>query len=173
MTPPPPPAADAEDEWVRCARPHCPNGERFARAEERGWLTAHMGTWLCPGCQPAATDTPPPLSGEHHAAIRARADVPTLLDELDRLRAELEHERKRVAYWQECRDNYAAENRRLIGEKKQLRADLAEARMWARHGYEIGQRHCGWTDHGVAPGWLTEGWPLHFPNCGKHTKEIE
>lgn len=38
----------------------------------------------------------------------------------------------------------------------------AEARTWARHGYEIGQRSCLWADHGVAPAWLTEGWPLHF-----------
>lgn len=47
------------------------------------------------------------------------------------------------------------------------RALLDEARNWARHGYEIGQRHCGWTDHGVAPSWLTEGWPPHFDSC-KH-----
>ncbi|WP_050507767.1 MULTISPECIES: hypothetical protein [Streptomyces] len=46
-----------------------------------------------------------------------------------------------------------------------LRAERDEARMWARHGYEIGQRHCGWTDHGVAPAWLTEGWPTRFEDC--------
>ncbi|MFF4600585.1 hypothetical protein [Amycolatopsis sp. NPDC001370] len=34
---------------------------------------------------------------------------------------------------------------------------LQEARSWARHGYEIGQRSCTWSDHGVAPEWLT-GW---------------
>lgn len=45
---------------------------------------------------------------------------------------------------------------------------LAEARSWARHGYEIGQRHCGWSDHGVAPEWLTEGWPPHIESC-EHT----
>lgn len=43
--------------------------------------------------------------------------------------------------------------------------ELAEARMWARHGYEIGQRHCGWSDHGVAPAWLTEGWTRSFDSC--------
>ncbi|MFL5911237.1 MAG: DUF6085 family protein [Gaiellaceae bacterium] len=42
---------------------------------------------------------------------------------------------------------------------------LTEARFWARHGYEIGQRHCGWTDHGVAPAWLTGGWPTHIDAC--------
>lgn len=42
---------------------------------------------------------------------------------------------------------------------------LQEARSWARHGYEIGQIHCGWSDYGVAPEWLTEGWPRHFRSC--------
>lgn len=42
---------------------------------------------------------------------------------------------------------------------------LVEARAWARHGYEIGQRHCGWNDYGVAPVWLTENWPTHFQAC--------
>jgi hypothetical protein len=46
-----------------------------------------------------------------------------------------------------------------------LREQLDEARQWARHGYEIGQRHCSWTDYGVAPAWLTEGWPHHFDSC--------
>ncbi|MDX3183546.1 hypothetical protein PV334_20070 [Streptomyces sp. ME02-7008A-1] len=41
---------------------------------------------------------------------------------------------------------------------------LDEARMWARHGYELGQRSCTWSDHGVAPAWLTEGWPTHLPS---------
>lgn len=47
-------------------------------------------------------------------------------------------------------------------EVKLLREQLAEARSWARHGYEIGQRSALWSDHGVAPAWLTEGWPAHF-----------
>lgn len=42
---------------------------------------------------------------------------------------------------------------------------LEEARQWARHGYEIGQKHCSWTDYGVAPAWLTEGWPPHIESC--------
>lgn len=50
------------------------------------------------------------------------------------------------------------------------REDLDEARMWARHGYEIGQRHCGWSDHGVAPAWLTDGWPNSFDSC-EHLKQ--
>jgi hypothetical protein len=43
--------------------------------------------------------------------------------------------------------------------------DLEEARSWARHGYEIGQKHCSWSDYGVAPAWLTEGWPPHIGSC--------
>jgi len=46
-----------------------------------------------------------------------------------------------------------------------------EARQWARHGYEIGQKHCGWSDHGVAPAWLTEGWPPHIDSC-EHLKQM-
>jgi hypothetical protein len=59
-------------------------------------------------------------------------------------------------------DAYGAQLRRQLAE---AREQLAEARIWARHGYEIGQRHYGWTDHGVAPEWLTEGWPAHVPGC--------
>lgn len=51
-----------------------------------------------------------------------------------------------------------------------VRQDRDEARSWARHGYEIGQRHCGWTDHGIAPEWLTEGWPNSFDSC-EHLKQ--
>lgn len=46
--------------------------------------------------------------------------------------------------------------------RTQLKVELVEARSWARHGYEIGQRSLRWSDHGVAPKWLTEGWPTHF-----------
>lgn len=62
--------------------------------------------------------------------------------ELARLRAE-------VARMQEAGDHHlrAAERER------------DEARMWARHGYEIGQRSCTWSDYGVAPAWLTEELP--------------
>lgn len=45
----------------------------------------------------------------------------------------------------------------LAEQNENLRDLLDEARSWARHGYEIGQRSCTWTDHGVAPKWLTEG----------------
>jgi hypothetical protein len=52
-----------------------------------------------------------------------------------------------------------------------LYEQLNEARQWARHGYEIGQRHCGWSDHGVAPAWLTEGWPPHIDSC-EHLQQM-
>lgn len=53
---------------------------------------------------------------------------------------------------------------------ERLSGELAEARTWARHGYEIGQKHCSWSDHGVAPAWLTEGWPRSFDSC-EHLKQ--
>lgn len=37
-------------------------------------------------------------------------------------------------------------------------SELEEARSWARHGYEIAQRSGTWSDTGVAPAWLTDGW---------------
>lgn len=60
--------------------------------------------------------------------------------------------------------------RELIERAEQAEAERNDARMWARHGYEIGQRHCSWSDHGVAPGWLTEGWPNSFDSC-EHLKQ--
>lgn len=56
-----------------------------------------------------------------------------------------------------------------------IKAERDEARQWARHGYEIGQRHCSWSDHGVAPAWLTEGWPPHIDSCEhlKHAAEFD
>jgi hypothetical protein len=51
------------DEWVRCAHPHCPNGEWFAKAAERGWEHGHMDTWLCPQCAAdAAVDGAPTVA---------------------------------------------------------------------------------------------------------------
>ncbi|MFH9579121.1 hypothetical protein ACH4MO_14120 [Streptomyces globisporus] len=58
----------------------------------------------------------------------------------------------------------------LIGRAEQAEAERDEARLWARHGYEIGQKHCSWSDHGVAPAWLTEGWPPSFDSC-EHLKQ--
>jgi hypothetical protein len=54
-----------------------------------------------------------------------------------------------------------------------IRRERDEARTWARHGYEIGQRNCGWSDHGVAPEWLTEGWPSSFDACEHATRAAE
>ena len=45
-------------------------------------------------------------------------------------------------------------------ELKKALEECDEARSWARHGYEIGQRSTLWSDHGVAPKWLTEGFGL-------------
>jgi hypothetical protein len=43
------------------------------------------------------------------------------------------------------------------GECECLRRLVIDARSWARHGYEIGQRSCTWSDQGVAPDWLKSG----------------
>ncbi|MDH6610314.1 hypothetical protein M2164_005949 [Streptomyces sp. SAI-208] len=76
--------------------------------------------------------------------------------------------------WDDIR-NAAAEFRaeliRSENARERLRQDRDEARSWARHGCEIGQKHCGWTDHGVAPDWLTEGWPPHIDSC-EHLKQM-
>lgn len=48
--------------------------------------------------------------------------------------------------------------RAVVVELNSLEEAVAEARMWARHGYEIAQRSCTWSDFGAAPNWLTEGW---------------
>jgi hypothetical protein len=53
--------------------------------------------------------------------------------ESERVTDELAHEQQRVAYWQECRDNYAAENRKLLAQRKELRAELARARQQNAH----------------------------------------
>lgn len=37
-----------------------------------------------------------------------------------------------------------------------LRSLVLDARSWARHGFEIGQRSCTWSDSGVAPDWLIQ-----------------
>ena len=50
----------------------------------------------------------------------------------------------------------------------ELEADMLDARSWARHGYEIGQRSCAWSDQGVAPAWLTEG---HAPESLEPTED--
>lgn len=58
-------------------------------------------------------------------------------------------------------------------DREHLVEQISEARMWARHGYEIGQRHCSWTDHGVAPDWLTDEWPPSFDSCEYLQKAAE
>jgi hypothetical protein len=59
------------------------------------------------------------------------------------------------------------------GREDELAQQLAEARQWARHGYEIGQKHCGWTDHGVAPAWLTSDWPTSFGICDHLKRAVQ
>lgn len=54
-----------------------------------------------------------------------------------------------------------------------LLAQIEEARSWARHGYEIGQRSNTWADHGVAPAWLTEGHSVTAVSAPEEEPETE
>jgi hypothetical protein len=45
---------------------------------------------------------------------------------LEVLRPELAEREARIRYWEVCRDSYAAENRKLIGERNRLRKEIAE-----------------------------------------------
>lgn len=84
---------------------------------------------------------------------RHKTKVQSLEAEIERLRAAaqqlLNNGAKAVG-----EQNWARHHAEERAEKAEAERD--EARMWARHGYEIGQRSCTWTDHGVAPAWLTE-----------------
>lgn len=40
-----------------------------------------------------------------------------------------------------------------------------DARSWACHGYEIGQRSATWSDQGVAPSWLLDSYKPKPPVC--------
>jgi hypothetical protein len=101
---------------------------------------------------------------------RERDQMRRARDERDELHAEigLAHGQLHSAALSAIRGKHA-NIRELIERAEQAEAERAEARMWARHGYEIGQRHCSWSDHGVAPAWLTEGWPPRFDSC-EHLK---
>jgi hypothetical protein len=151
-----------------------------------------------------AADSPLPADAHYETVIDGTPTEWTRVDELRARTAEglrLAHERTDIARdmdrlakwkneltnalgidqgssWDDIRNTAAEFRTELIrseNAREHLRQDRDEARSWARHGYEIGQRHCGWTDHGVAPGWLTEGWPPHIESCEhlKHAADLE
>jgi hypothetical protein len=64
-------------------------------------------------------------------------------------------------------EDYLAAPADLRARIAELTAERDDARSWARHGYEIGQRTCTWADEGVAPKWLTEG---HRPEALQPTE---
>jgi hypothetical protein len=81
------------------------------------------------------------------------------------VRRQLEELRQQLSAARATIDGLQREALKAAARLRTAETELAEARSWARHGYEIGQRHCGWTDHGVAPAWLTDGWPPHIDTC--------
>jgi hypothetical protein len=101
-------------------------------------------------------------------------EILRLTEERDELHAEigLAHGQLHSAALSAIRGKHAT-IRELIERAEQAEAERDEARQWARHGYEIGQRHCGWSDHGVAPDWLTNGWPNSFDSCEHLQKAAE
>ncbi|MCX5598441.1 hypothetical protein OOK29_09850 [Streptomyces phaeochromogenes] len=109
------------------------------------------------------------------AAVQERTDIARDMDRLAKWRDELADALgyDRAGGWDALLAATAAmraELTRAENARDHLRNDRDEARSWARHGYEIGQKHCSWTDHGVAPDWLTEGWPPHIESC-EHLKQ--
>lgn len=107
----------------------------------------------------------------HVGGFEGDEEILRLTEERDELHAEigLAHGQLHSAALSAIRSKHA-NIRELIERAEQAEAERDDARNWARHGYEIGQRHCGWSDHGVAPVWLTEGWPRSFDSC-EHAKQ--
>lgn len=118
-----------------------------------------------------ANEVPPPSPLSAETDDEPDVDYTEMIETVDRvLGINSGRGKPDVAGWllTACRELEKSEDARA-----HLRDERTEARMWARHGYEIGQRHCSWTDHGVAPGWLTEGWPNHFDACEHLRKAAE
>jgi hypothetical protein len=55
--------------------------------------------------------------------------------------------------------------RDFLGRMEKLREERDEARRWACHGFEIGQRSATWADEGVAPQWLLDSYKPKPPVC--------
>lgn len=110
----------------------------------------------------------------HVGEFKGDEEILRLTEERDELHAEigLAHGQLHSAALGAIRGKHANIHE-LIERAEQAEAERDDARNWARHGYEIGQRHCGWSDHGVAPAWLTEGWPLHFDSCEHSARAAE
>lgn len=102
---------------------------------------------------------------------RHEASIAELTREAESLRSEVDGLRECIGWMRSAlREAFDLSDDEAIDIVGSARHQRDEARQWARHGYEIGQRHCGWSDHGVAPAWLTEGWPPHIDSC-EHLKQ--
>jgi hypothetical protein len=132
-----------------CPDPDCSYTQDWAHAfmaDPSQWLVSPFGN----------RHGPTPEEVRDWVAVRDR--------EMEQLRARVaELEQVSRGYCPDCgRGDCAPTGEDWDRERKRAQraeAALAEARMWARHGYEIGQRSCTWADHGVAPAWLTEQQP--------------
>lgn len=69
----------------------------------------------------------------------------TMSGYLAQLKQQLAAAKEELALW-----------RRRRAREAELEEQLAEARMWARHGYQGCPDMCRWTTHQDAPTWLTE-----------------
>ncbi|MFJ1992995.1 hypothetical protein [Streptomyces asiaticus] len=160
---------------MRDSRAYTAEGRNFLA---HALLQLHRDGWLRDEAQPP--DVPIPENGEPEPTPASDDSAALVLDR----RLKLAHQQRRAKEAQldgirralldtgviQEDDRYSHADledaiRQTIPEIERLTGELNEARMWARHGYEIGQRHCGWADHGVTPAWLTDDWPHHFDSC--------
>ena len=125
---------------------------RVVVAEGRRWVWevrepqgSEMGEKNDPGA--------PRLDRGHEGAAKAVAG-----ENVEQLRDDLTWTRRMLLDAQGEATDLATRAERAEALVEELRASVEEARGWARHGYELGQRNCTWSDWGVAPAWLTDGY---------------
>lgn len=95
-----------------------------------------------------------------HQHVVGYRDWDSLLEstrEAWRSRAAIDVARLQLDELLEERNKFAQHLQLALSRARRYAGKIDEARRWARHGYEIGQRSCTWTDDHDAPLWLTEG----------------
>lgn len=112
-------------------------------------------------------DLQPALHIADHPGTPSMTRRSELIDALTKLAAEAREKDRWVKQFDVEQENHqntlsqlsqtASALRDANNRNDRLTESLEDARSWARHGYEIGQRSCTWSDHGVTPAWLTDG----------------